>query len=64
MDQERTEKTGLILACFFIIKGGEKMLEVIDIILAGCAGIIIGASFGYVKGYDVGFKRDQGKPSN
>lgn len=33
------------------------MWEIIGIILIGCAGIIIGASFAYVKGFDIGYKQ-------
>ncbi len=33
------------------------MWEVIEIISVGCAGILIGLTFGYVKGCDVGYKQ-------
>jgi len=33
------------------------MWEVIEIISVGCAGMVIGASFAYIKGYDVGYKQ-------
>jgi hypothetical protein len=32
-------------------------MEVIKIILVGCAGIIIGLSFGYVYGHNEGYKQ-------
>lgn len=33
------------------------MWEAIKIILIACAGILTGATFGYVKGFDIGYKQ-------
>lgn len=33
------------------------MWEVIEIISVGCAGMLIGASYAYIKGYDRGYKQ-------
>jgi len=33
------------------------MWEVIEIISVGCAGMLIGASYAYIAGYDRGYKQ-------
>lgn len=33
------------------------MWEVLEIVLVGCAGIMIGVTFGYVRGFDIGYKQ-------
>jgi hypothetical protein len=33
------------------------MREVIEIIVSGCAGIIIGLSFGYIVGFNSGYNK-------
>lgn len=33
------------------------MWEVLEIVLVGCAGIMIGVTFGYVWGFDIGYKQ-------
>lgn len=38
-------------------KGELEMWEIIEIILISCAGILIGATFGYVWGFDLGYKQ-------
>lgn len=37
------------------------MWEVIEIISVGCAGMVIGASFAYIVGYDRGYKQGSKK---
>lgn len=36
------------------------MWEIIEKILVGCGGILIGASFAYVRGFDIGYKQGYG----